>query len=109
MFTEMFGDWQQMDKNTMFKEFDNARNKLEKMKSFQLCRREDGRFDHKGLASALIHGCKNFAGAFGGQNTPAVLRSVEIRGIMHARSMGVCTLNEYRARMNLKNINHSMN
>ena len=102
MFTEMFGDWQHMDKNTMFKEFGNAMNKIEKMKSRQLYRREDGRFDDKDLARALIDGCKNVAGAFGGQNTPAVLRNIEISGIMHARNMGVCTLNEYRERINLK-------
>jgi linoleate 8R-lipoxygenase/9,12-octadecadienoate 8-hydroperoxide 8R-isomerase/linoleate 8R-lipoxygenase/9,12-octadecadienoate 8-hydroperoxide 8S-isomerase len=101
-FSQVFGDWQHMDKDTMFKKLAEAINDTEKKKNRELARRKDGRFEDKDLARVLIHGCKNVAGAFGGQNTPTVLRNIEISGIMHSRSMGICTLNEYREHMKLK-------
>ncbi len=96
----LVGNWKSMDMKTMFQKLEEV--KQEQKQSSQLVRRKDGRFRDKDLAKALIDGCKNVSGAFGGQNTPAVFRNIEISGILHARSMGICTLNEYRSRLKLK-------
>ena len=99
-FSKVFGNWQDMDMKTMFRKMGELRD--DQIQSFNLVRREDGCYEDKDLATALINGCNNVAGAFGGQNIPAVFRNIEIKGILHARSMGVCTLNEYRNYLNLK-------
>jgi linoleate 8R-lipoxygenase/9,12-octadecadienoate 8-hydroperoxide 8R-isomerase/linoleate 8R-lipoxygenase/9,12-octadecadienoate 8-hydroperoxide 8S-isomerase len=98
--SSLVGDWKEMDVKTMYQKLGEV--KPEQKQSSQLVRRKDGRFRDKDLAKALIDGCKNVSGAFGGQNTPAVFRNIEISGILHARSMGVCTLNEYRGQLTLK-------
>ncbi|CAF4606585.1 unnamed protein product [Rotaria sp. Silwood1] len=98
--SRLLGNWENMDLKMMFQ-------KLAELKDGQkhnslLVRREDGCFEDNDLARALIDGCKNVSGAFGGQNTPVAFRNMEISGILHARSMGVCTLNEYRHFLHLK-------
>ncbi len=98
--SSLIGDWKEMDMKTMFQKLGEV--KPEQKQNSHLVRRKDGRFRDKDLAKALIDGCKNVSGAFGGQNTPAFFRNIEISGILHARSMGICTLNEYRSRLNLK-------
>ncbi|CAF3567602.1 unnamed protein product [Rotaria socialis] len=97
--SKLLGDWKNMDMKTMFKKLGELSE--DQKQNSQLVRREDGRFEDKDLARALIDGCKNVSGAFGGQNTPALFRNIEISGILHARSMGVCTLNEYRKFLHL--------
>jgi linoleate 10R-lipoxygenase len=42
------------------------------------------------------------ASSYGGQNSPGVLRLVEIMGLEQARSWGVCTMNEFRQYLGLK-------
>ncbi|CAF2958512.1 unnamed protein product [Rotaria sp. Silwood2] len=79
-----------------------AEVKQDQKQNSQLKRDENGRFNDKDLDKALIDGCNHVAGAFGAQNTSAVLRNIEISGILHARKMGLCTLNEYRSFLNLK-------
>jgi hypothetical protein len=96
--SRLVGNWKDMNMKTMFQKF----GEVKQDQSSLLVRRKDGRFEDKDLAKTLINGCKNVSGAFGGQNTPAVFRNIEISGILHARSMGVCTLNEYRSFLKLK-------
>jgi hypothetical protein len=98
--SSVVGNRKDMDMKTMFQKLGEV--KPDQQQNSQLVRRKDGRFRDKDLARVLIEGCRNVSGAFGGQNTPAVFRNVEISGILHARSMGVCTLNEYRSRLTLK-------
>jgi hypothetical protein len=98
--SRLVGNWKDMNMKTMFQKFGEV--KQDQKQSSLLVRRKDGRFEDKDLAKTLINGCKNVSGAFGGQNTPAVFRNIEISGILHARSMGVCTLNEYRSFLKLK-------
>lgn len=98
--SSLVGNWKEMDMKTMFQKLGTV--KQEDKQNSQILRRKDGRFKDKDLAKVLIEGCRNVAGAFGGQNTPAIFRNIEISGILHARSMGICTLNEYRAQLNLK-------
>ena len=96
----LVGDWKNMDMKTMFQKL--AEVKSEQKLNSRLLRGKDGLFKDKDLAKALIDGCKNISGAFGGQNTPDIFRNIEISGILHARSMGICTLNEYRSQLKLK-------
>ena len=96
----LIGDWNQMNMQTMFQKLGEL--KAEQKQNLHLVRRKDGRFRDRDLAKALINGCKNISGAFGGQNTPAVFRNVEISGILNGRRMGVCTLNEYRVHQKLR-------
>ena len=98
--SRLIGNWKDMDMKTMFQKLGEVRS--DQKHSSQLVRSKDGHFKDKDLAKVLIDGCKNLAGAFGGQNTPAVFRNIEISGIVHARRMGVCTLNEYRSFLKLK-------
>ena len=104
--TSLVGDWQNMDMKTMFQKLGEV--KEDEKENPKLLRRKDGIYRDRDLAKALIDGCKNVAGAFGGQNTPAVYRNIEISGILQARSMGICTLNEFRSRLKLKQY-HSFN
>lgn len=96
----LIGDWKTMNMPTMFRKLGEL--KPEDKQNLHLVRRRDGRFRDKDLAKVLIDGCKNISGAFGGQNTPAIFRNIEISGILSGRRMGVCTLNEYRIHQKLK-------
>lgn len=96
----LIGNWNEMNMQTMFQKLGEL--KTEQKQNVHLIRRKDGRFRDKDLAKALIDGCKNISGAFGGQNTPAVFRNIEINGIVYGRRMGICTLNEYRIQQKLK-------
>lgn len=68
-----------------------------------LKRGEDGRFNDADL-SELIKDCiEEPAHAFGPHGTPASLKVVDIMGQLQAREIfNVCTLNEFRAYLNLK-------
>jgi linoleate 8R-lipoxygenase/9,12-octadecadienoate 8-hydroperoxide 8R-isomerase/linoleate 8R-lipoxygenase/9,12-octadecadienoate 8-hydroperoxide 8S-isomerase len=98
--SSVIGNWKEMDMKTMFEKLGEV--KQDQQQNPQLVRRKDGRFRDKDLAKILIDGCKNVSGAFGGQNTPAVFRNIEISSILQARSLGLCTLNEYRSHLKLK-------
>lgn len=99
-FSRLLGDWKSMDMKTMFRKLGEV--KQDQKQHSRLFRGEDGCFEDRNLARALIDGCINSSGAFGGRNTPDLFRNIEISGILHARRIGVCTLNEYRSHRKLK-------
>ncbi|KAF5372301.1 hypothetical protein D9615_009236 [Tricholomella constricta] len=67
-----------------------------------LKRGADGRFSDDDLAEVLHSATENPAGAFRGRGTPEVLRLVEVMGIEQSRAWGVCTMNEFRKFLGLK-------
>jgi len=67
-----------------------------------LKRGPDGKFSDDDLADILHTAIENPAGAFRGRGTPPVLRLVEIMGIEQSRAWGVCTMNEFRKFLGLK-------
>ncbi|KAL0959661.1 hypothetical protein HGRIS_011363 [Hohenbuehelia grisea] len=67
-----------------------------------LKRGPDGRFSDDDLANVLHTATSHPAGTFRGRGTPPVLRLVEIMGIEQARRWGVCTMNEFRKYLGLK-------
>jgi len=67
-----------------------------------LKRGPDGRFSDDDLANVLQSAISHPAGAFGGQGTAPVLRLIEIIGIEQSRQWGVCTMNEFRKFLGLK-------
>ncbi|KJA20426.1 hypothetical protein HYPSUDRAFT_166972 [Hypholoma sublateritium FD-334 SS-4] len=67
-----------------------------------LKRGPDGRFADVDLFNVLADATESPASSYGGQNSPGVLRLVEIMGMEQARSWGVCTMNEFRAYLGLK-------
>ena len=62
-----------------------------------LTRAEDGSLDEIALVKILTEGIEDKAGAFGSRNVPDILRSVEILGIIQARSWNLASLNEFRS------------
>ena len=99
-FSRLIGDWKNMDMKTMFRKLGEVTQ--DQKQHSRLVRGEDGCFEDRDLARALIDGCMHISGAFGGRNTPDLFRNIEISGILHARRLGVCTLNEYRRHRKLK-------
>ncbi|TFK58570.1 heme peroxidase, partial [Pluteus cervinus] len=67
-----------------------------------LQRGPDGKFDDDELANILHNATENPAHTYGAQSTPACLRIVEIMGMEQARKWGVCTMNEFRQFLGLK-------
>jgi len=68
-----------------------------------LKRGEDGRFNDVELAELIKDCIEEPAHAFGAHGTPASLKVVDIMGQLQAREVfNVCTLNEFRAYLNLK-------
>ncbi|KAF8066489.1 heme peroxidase [Lyophyllum atratum] len=67
-----------------------------------LKRGPDGKFSDDDLAAILHSATEQPAGAFRGRGTPPVLRLVEIMGIEQSRAWGVCTMNEFRKYLGLK-------
>lgn len=61
-----------------------------------LTRLEDGTFDDDGLVDILAASIDDVAGAFGANRVPDILKSVEILGIIQARSWNLASLNEFR-------------
>ncbi|KAI5797521.1 heme peroxidase [Peziza echinospora] len=61
-----------------------------------LKRGPDGRFNDEELVTILTESVDDPAGAFGALNTPKVLRSVEILGILQSRQWQLASLNEFR-------------
>ncbi|KDR69074.1 hypothetical protein GALMADRAFT_933805 [Galerina marginata CBS 339.88] len=62
----------------------------------------DGRFSDDDLANIVHIATANPASAFRGRGTPPVLRLVEMMGIEQSRQWGLCTMNEFRAFLGLR-------
>ncbi|KAI0658449.1 heme peroxidase [Cubamyces menziesii] len=69
---------------------------------FGLKRGPDGRFSDDDLAKILQDSTEKPAGTYRARGSPAVLRIVEIMGMLQARQWGVCTMNEFRSFLGLK-------
>ncbi|KAF8516240.1 heme peroxidase [Gautieria morchelliformis] len=67
-----------------------------------LKRNPDGTFDDAALANILHNATEAPAGQYRARGTPAVLRVVEMMGIEQGRGWGVCTMNEFRNFLGLK-------
>lgn len=61
-----------------------------------LVRQADGTFADADLVSILTASIEDVAGSFGANRVPKILRSVEILGIIQARSWNLASLNEFR-------------
>ncbi|KAJ7803765.1 heme peroxidase [Mycena olivaceomarginata] len=62
----------------------------------------DGKFSDDDIAKILLDATESPAGAYRARGTPGVLRVIEIMGILQARQWGVCTMNEFRQFLGLK-------
>ncbi|KAL0577268.1 hypothetical protein V5O48_004725 [Marasmius crinis-equi] len=67
-----------------------------------LKRGPDGRFSDDDLAKVLQDATENPACSFGAQGTPEALKVIEMMGIQQARQWGVCTMNEFRKWLGLR-------
>jgi linoleate 10R-lipoxygenase len=67
-----------------------------------LQRGADGRFDDTKLAGIIKDAVEHPAASFGARGTPHIMRLHEIMGIEANRRWGVCTLNEFRKFLGLK-------
>ncbi|TFK63858.1 heme peroxidase [Pluteus cervinus] len=67
-----------------------------------LKRGPDGKFNDDDIANILHDATENSANTYGAQSTPEVLRVIEIMGLQQARQWGVCTMNEFRQYLGLK-------
>lgn len=65
-------------------------------------RQADGTFSDDDLAKVLQDATENVAGAYRARGTPAALRIIEIMGMEQARRWGVCSMNEFRKFLGLK-------
>lgn len=61
-----------------------------------LKRQADGTFNDDDLVKILTESIEDVAGSFGANRVPNILRSVEILGIIQARTWNLATLNEFR-------------
>jgi hypothetical protein len=67
-----------------------------------LKRDSEGKFDDNDLVHILTDAIEDVAGAFGANNVPVALRTVEILGMQQARAWQVGSLNEFRKFFGLK-------
>lgn len=61
-----------------------------------LTRQADGTFNDDDLVEILESSISDVAGSFGANRVPKILKSVEILGIIQARSWNMASLNEFR-------------
>lgn len=61
-----------------------------------LKRQEDGSYNDDDLVKILTESIEDVAGSFGANKVPKILKSVEILGIIQARSWNIASLNEFR-------------
>ena len=61
-----------------------------------LKRNSDGTFSDDDLVPILVASIEDVAGAFGAAHVPPILKSVEILGMIQARSWNLASLNEFR-------------
>jgi len=66
-----------------------------------LIRGADGRFSDKALADLLYKATEQPAGEFRARGSPGVMSCIDVRGIQWARSLGMCTFNEFREALGL--------
>lgn len=59
-------------------------------------RQSDGSFKDEDLVTILESSISDVAGSFGANRVPTVMRSIEILGIIQARSWNMASLNEFR-------------
>jgi hypothetical protein len=59
-------------------------------------RQSDGSFKDEDLVAILESSISDVAGSFGANRVPTVMRSIEILGIIQARSWNMASLNEFR-------------
>ncbi|RHZ71228.1 hypothetical protein Glove_261g78 [Diversispora epigaea] len=67
-----------------------------------MIRDEEGKFPNNKLAEELVNGTEKVAGAFGANNIPKIFRVIEVYGIQSARTLGLCSLNDFRRFLKLK-------
>ncbi|KAH6707569.1 9,12-octadecadienoate 8-hydroperoxide 8R-isomerase [Leptodontidium sp. MPI-SDFR-AT-0119] len=67
-----------------------------------LKRQADGSFNDDDLVEILQSSIEDVAGSFGANRVPKILKSVEILGIIQARSWNIASLNEFREFAGLK-------
>ena len=67
-----------------------------------LKRQADGTFNDDDLVEILESSIEDVAGSFGANRVPKILKSVEILGIIQARSWNIASLNEFREFAGLK-------
>ncbi|CAG8500253.1 10016_t:CDS:2 [Diversispora eburnea] len=67
-----------------------------------MTRDEEGKFPNNKIAKEIINGTEKVAGAFGANGIPRILRVIEVYGIESARTLGVCSLNDFRRFLKLK-------
>ncbi len=67
-----------------------------------LKRNPDGTFNDDDLVEILQSSIEDVAGSFGANRVPKILKSVEILGIIQARSWNIASLNEFREFAGLK-------
>ncbi|KZS86927.1 heme peroxidase [Sistotremastrum niveocremeum HHB9708] len=67
-----------------------------------LVRQPNGAFKDEDIANLLNDAVESPASRYGARGTPGVLRIVEILAMNQARKWGVCTMNEFRAFLGLK-------
>ncbi|KAH0556979.1 hypothetical protein GP486_005233 [Trichoglossum hirsutum] len=68
----------------------------------KLERQANGNYRDEDLVKILTESIEDPAGSFGANNSPKVLRAVEILGIQQARHWNTCSLNEFRKFFGLK-------
>lgn len=61
-----------------------------------LTRQADGKYNDDDLVSILSSSIEDVAGSFGANRVPRIMRSIEILGIIQARSWNLASLNEFR-------------
>ena len=62
-----------------------------------LKRNADGTYEDGPLVEIITDSIEDIAGAFGANKVPPIMRSIEILGIIQARSWNLATLNEFRS------------
>lgn len=67
-----------------------------------LTRRDDKKYDSKVLLDHLTDSIDDVAGSFGANRVPGILRSMEICGIIFARSWNLASLNDFREHFGLE-------
>ncbi|KAG6877819.1 hypothetical protein C0993_003603 [Termitomyces sp. T159_Od127] len=106
IFRKVFGDkpFEELSSKDISKLYQalNTTSKPSERTFAGLKRGPDGTFSDDDLAEILYAATESPAGAFRARGTPTVLRLVEIMGIEQSRAWGVCTMNEFRKFLGLR-------
>ncbi|KAI3616961.1 heme peroxidase [Moniliophthora roreri] len=88
---------------TFVRKLEEEKKKAPKDREFGGMKRgPDGHFSDDELANILHTATENPACSFGAHGTPDALKIIEIMGINQARQWGLCTMNEFRKFLGLK-------